>query len=97
MPVRWRFALSVVTMAALGAGGALAWAVFAPSNGVAPGALAGKYGGVSGDVAIGLGVGANVLVGGSAKSIALQPLSVEGQVGVSLAAGVTGLTLHYLH
>ena len=77
------------------AGGVLAWAVFAPSNSVAPGALSGKYGGASGDAAVGVGVGANVLVGGSGRSIALQPLSVEGTVGVALAAGVTGLTLRY--
>ena len=77
------------------AGGVLAWAVFAPSNSVAPGALAGTYGGASGDAAVGVGVGANVLFGGSARSIALQPLSVEGTVGVALAAGVTGLTLVY--
>jgi hypothetical protein len=77
------------------AGGVLAWAVFAPSNTIAPGALAGTYGGASGDVAIGVGAGANVLFGGSSRSIALQPLSLEGQIGVSLAAGVTGLTLRY--
>ena len=77
------------------AGGVLVWAVFAPSNTVAPGALAGTYGGVSGDVALGFGVGANALIGGSARSIALQPFSVEGQVGVALAVGVTGLTLRY--
>jgi hypothetical protein len=68
---------------------------YAPSTDLAPGALAGTYGGVSGDIALGLGVGANALIGGSARSIALQPFSVEGQVGVSLAAGVTGLTLRY--
>jgi Protein of unknown function (DUF992) len=77
------------------AGGVSAWAVFAPSNSVAPGGLAGRYGGVSGDVALGLGVGAKALVGGSKHSIALQPFSVEGQVGVAVAAGITGLTLQY--
>ena len=77
------------------AGGVLAWAVLAPSSGVAPGALAGGYGGASGDAAVGVGVGANVLFGGSARSIALQPLSVEGTIGVALSAGVTGLTLVY--
>jgi Protein of unknown function (DUF992) len=77
------------------AGGVLAWVVFAPSNSVAPGGLAGRYGGVSGDIALGLGVGAKALAGGSRHSIALQPFSVEGQVGVAVAAGVTGLTLQY--
>lgn len=77
------------------AGSILIWAVFAPSQSVASGALAGRYGGVSGDIALGVGVGANALLGGSRRSIALQPLSVEAQVGVSLAAGITGLRLQY--
>ena len=59
----------------------------------APGALAGKYIGASGDIALGLGVGANALIGGSNNSIALQPFSVEGQVGVNLALGIAQLTL----
>jgi hypothetical protein len=71
------------------------WGVFAPSDSIAPGALSGTYGGVSGDVALGLGVGGNALIGGSQRSIALQPLSVKGAVGVSLAAGITGVTLRY--
>lgn len=73
--------------------GVLAWAVFAPSAGVQHGALSGKYVGASGEVSLGLGVGANALIGGSQRSIALQPLSVEGQVGVNLAMGVAGLGL----
>ena len=59
------------------AGGVLAWAVFAPTQGIAAGALAGEYVGASGDIGLDLGVGANVLVGGSGRAIALQPLSVE--------------------
>ena len=76
------------------AGGAMAWAVLAPTNGVHHGALAGKYVGASGGASLGVGANANVLVGGSHRSFALQPLSVEGQVGVNLALGVAGLTLH---
>ncbi len=75
------------------AGGVLGWAVFAPTNGVPRGALAGNYIGASGDVALGLGVGANALVGGSKKSIALQPVSLEGQVGASIALGAAGFRL----
>jgi uncharacterized protein DUF992 len=75
------------------AAGVMAWAVIAPTNGVPIHALAGKYAGASGDISIGLGVGANVLVGGSQKSIALQPVSVEAQVGLNLALGVAALTL----
>jgi hypothetical protein len=75
------------------AGGVLAWAVFAPTNGVPHGALAGRYVGASGGISVGLGASANLLVGGSHRSFALQPLSVEGQAGLNLALGVAGLTL----
>jgi hypothetical protein len=71
----------------------LAWAVFAPTPHVGPGALAGGYGGVSAGAAVGFGVGANGLVGGL-NSFALQPLSVEGQTGLNVVATVTGLELH---
>jgi hypothetical protein len=75
------------------AGGAMAWGVFAPTNGLRHGALSGTYVGGSGSASLGVGVGANALIGGSHRSIALQPLSVEGQVGVNLALGVAGLSL----
>jgi hypothetical protein len=73
----------------------LAWAVFSPTVQIGPGELAGNYTGVSADAALGLGVGANALLGGSNNSFALQPLSLEGQVGVNIAAGISGLTLTY--
>jgi hypothetical protein len=57
------------------------------------GALAGEYVGASGNVAVVVGGGANVLVGGSNRSIALQPLSVEGQTGINIAVGIAGLSL----
>jgi hypothetical protein len=75
------------------AGGELAWAVLAPTEGPPPGGLAGEYVGASGDASFGVGAGANVLVGGSARTVSLQPLSVEGQTGVNLAVGVSGLKL----
>ena len=75
------------------AGGIMSWAVLAPTNGWLRGALAGEYGGASGNVAVIVGAGANVLVGGSNRSIALQPLSVEGQTGINIAVGISGLTL----
>jgi hypothetical protein len=75
------------------AGGALAWGVFAPTEGPSVGGLGGVYVGASGDISVGLGVGANVLFGGSNRTIALQPLSVEGEVGVSLALGVSSMKL----
>lgn len=74
-------------------GGVMAWAVVAPTTGLSPRALAGKYVGASGDVSVGVGAGANVLIGGSQHSVALQPVSVTGNVGVNLALGVAGLTL----
>jgi len=71
----------------------LVWAVVAPASEVGDGVLAGDYGGASAQVTAGLGLGANVLVGGLDRSIALQPLSVEGNTGVALAAGVGVITL----
>jgi hypothetical protein len=76
-------------------GGRMVWTVFAPTSGYFRGALAGTYVGASADAAIGVGLGANVLVGGSHRSIALQPLSVEANAGLNLAAGVSRLRLHF--
>jgi hypothetical protein len=73
--------------------GVLAWAVFAPTAGPRRGALAGDYVGADASVALGAGVGANALVGGFDRSFALQPLSLEMQSGVALAAGVASLSL----
>jgi hypothetical protein len=75
------------------AGGAMAWGVLAPTAGPMRGKLAGNYVGASGAVGVGVGVGANLLFGGSNRSIALQPLSVEGSVGINLSLGVSSLTL----
>jgi hypothetical protein len=72
---------------------ALAWGVFAPSVRLGPGDLSGNYAGVDGSAAVGVGVGGNALVGGSNNSIALQPLSVQGEVGLSVAAGLESLEL----
>jgi hypothetical protein len=75
------------------AGGRMIWGVFARTSKLPPRTIAGTYVGASGDISLGLGGGANVLVGGSNRSIALQPLSLQGQVGVNLALGVAGMTL----
>lgn len=72
---------------------ALAWGVFAPVARLGPGDLSGDYAGAQGSATLGVGVGGNVLVGGSSNSIALQPLSVQGQTGVSIAAGLASLEL----
>jgi len=76
-------------------GSELAWAVFAPTTGVAAGALAGEYVGVSADVGIGLGAGANVLLGGSNRTIALQPLWLQGSTALIVVAGVSSLKLRW--
>jgi hypothetical protein len=71
----------------------LGWRVSAPVASVAPGELAGNYGGVGGNVAIGVGGGSNVLVGGTSGSFALQPVSLQGQTGLNVSGGVVGLEL----
>jgi hypothetical protein len=71
----------------------ISWAVLASTDRVGPGALAGAYGGVSGEATVGVGAGANALLGGSDRSIALQPLSVSTQEGLNLAVGVAALEL----
>ena len=71
----------------------IAWAVLAPTAHLPPRSLVGSYGGVSAEATIGVGVGANALIGGSAKSIVLQPLSVQSQQGLNIAAGVAALQL----
>ncbi|MFC7396946.1 DUF992 domain-containing protein [Chelatococcus sp. GCM10030263] len=74
-------------------GGTLVWDVLSTSRSARRGALAGGYGGVSGEATAGAGVGANLLVGGSRRSFSLQPLSVQGQRGVNIALGVAALEL----
>jgi len=72
--------------------GQMVWAVFAAGS-PAPGALAGDYAGATAEATFAVGLGANVLVGGSRRTIALQPVSVTGQTGLNLAAGVAVLRL----
>jgi hypothetical protein len=73
----------------------MVWAVFAPTNQVGPGALAGQYGGATAGGAFGVGVAASGLVGGSDRSIALQPFSITGKTGLSVTAGIQGMSLVY--
>jgi hypothetical protein len=74
-------------------GGVLVWGVFAPTSDVRAGALQGDYAGATASATVGVGLGANVLIGGLDKSIALQPLSVEGNKGLNVAAGIGAITL----
>ncbi len=73
--------------------GHLVWGVLAATQGIPAGALAGTYAGVGAQATAGVGVGANLLVGGTGRAFSLQPLSIEGQVGINVAAGVTTVTL----
>ncbi len=73
----------------------MVWLVFAPGS-IAPGAVAGSYGGATASATVGVGAGANVLVGGSSKQITLQPVSVEGSVGLNAAAGIGVVELQYV-
>jgi hypothetical protein len=76
-------------------GGVMRWSVLTRTRKIGRGVLAGNYVGASGDASLGIGVGAQVLVGGSRRTVVLQPLSVSGRAGINIAAGVTGLTLRY--
>lgn len=77
-------------------GGVLVWDVIAPTSSVKRGALAGGYAGVTGSATVGVGAGANVLVGGFNRSITLQPVSIEGNTGLNVAAGIGEITLHFV-
>ncbi|WP_282044641.1 DUF992 domain-containing protein [Roseibium album] len=72
----------------------MTWIVFTPiGNEIGSDALKGKYAGITAGASVGLGVGANALIGGSNEKIALQPLSVEGKTGLNLAVGLSSLQL----
>jgi hypothetical protein len=69
------------------------WAVNAPYSRLARGELAGNYGGVGANASVGIGGGGNFLVGGPANAYALQPISVQGQTGINVAAGIADIEL----
>ena len=73
------------------------WGVVAPTSGVPHGALAGTYVGVGAQATAGAGLGANALIGGTGRAFALQPLSIQGQTGINIAAGITTVTLTSVH
>lgn len=76
-------------------GAVMVWAVLAPTTNPGPGSLAGTFVGATGSATVGVGIGANVLVGGSANSISLQPLSIEGSTGLNVAGGIAELSLTF--
>lgn len=71
------------------------WDVFAPNSGSERGALAGNYVGAQASAAVGAGVGANALVGGFDRSFTLQPVSIQGETGLNVAAGIGAMSLHF--
>jgi len=74
--------------------GVILWEVFAPTDHPGHGALDGHYGGATAGAAVGVGLDANALIGGSNRSISLQPVSIQGMTGLNVAAGIGELTLH---
>ncbi len=77
-------------------GGEMVWSVVAPTSSVKAGALEGKYAGATAGATVGVGGDVNVLVGGLDKSIALQPVSVQGNTGLDVAAGIGAMNLKYV-
>jgi hypothetical protein len=77
--------------------GVMVWAVFAPTSSLTPGALAGQYAGATAGATVGVGAGVNALIGGFKHSVALQPVSIEGNTGMNVAAGVAEMSLRFRH
>jgi len=73
----------------------MVWAVIAPSTVPSSGALAGNYFGGTAQAAVGIGGGVNVLLGGFGKSVALQPVSVEGDAGLYVGVGIAAMSLKF--
>jgi hypothetical protein len=73
----------------------MVWTVIAPTLALPPGSLTGTYGGATASVTVGVGVGANVLVGGSSNTISLQPVSIEGGIGLNVAGGFASMSLSF--
>ena len=59
---------------------------------IATSVIAGEYGGATAQGTVVVGAGANVLIGTN-NQIALQPVSVEGDVGLNASAGVAVFSL----
>ncbi len=77
--------------------GVMVWAVFAPTTSLKPGSLAGGYGGATASATVGIGAGVNALIGGFRRSISLQPVSIEGNTGLNVAAGIGAMNLRFEH
>ncbi len=75
--------------------GVIVWAVLAPTTDLGAGALSGRYVGVTAGGSAGAGAAGAVLTGGSTHTLSLQPLSIEGDTGLNVAAGIAAITLKY--
>jgi outer membrane protein OmpA-like peptidoglycan-associated protein len=75
-------------------GAQIVWDVIAPTTDIGPGALQGDYAGATASATLFAGAGAHALVGGFDRSFSLQPVSVEGNSGFDVAAGVGEMSLH---
>ena len=73
--------------------GVMYWTVLAPTGKLGKRALAGDYGGVTAGAAVGVGAGANAMLGGSNKTVTLQPLSGQVEEGLNLAVGIAEMKL----
>jgi hypothetical protein len=73
--------------------GVMYWSVLAPTGKLGKRALAGDYGGVTAGAAVGIGAGANAMLGGSNKTVTLQPLSGQVEEGLNLAVGIAEMKL----
>ncbi|HUJ03397.1 MAG TPA: DUF992 domain-containing protein [Rhizomicrobium sp.] len=72
------------------------WGVIAPTSSMKPSALEGDYVGATASATVGVGAGANVLVGGFDRSITLQPISISGSTGLNVAGGIGAIHLKYV-
>ena len=72
----------------------LVWRVYAPTSRVDHTALRGNYAGAHAGATFIIGLGANVLVGGSDRTIMLQPISVEAKRGFGFALAGSAFSLH---
>lgn len=75
--------------------GIMVWAVFAPTSDLTPGGLSGQFDGVAASATVGVGAGVNALLGGSDRSVSLQPVSIEGNTGLNIAGGVAQMRLRH--
>jgi hypothetical protein len=73
----------------------IVWTVVAPTVALPRGSLTGTYGGATASATFGVGVGANVLVGGSSDTISLQPVSIEGGTGLNVSGGFASMSLSF--